>query len=150
MKRFLFLTVAVLMVASIALAETNDDVAMVKQTIKLAYVEGIHINRDIAAIKKGFHEDFAMVMLRDGKISKMTIQEWIGYIEKDIKKNPNKVMPETKHKFTMVEVAGNAAAARIEIYKEGKHVYTDFMSLYKFDDGWKIVNKIYYRHPDEG
>ena len=46
MKRFVILTLAVLMMASIALAETNDDVAMVKQTIKLAYVEGIHINRD--------------------------------------------------------------------------------------------------------
>ncbi|MFC2139170.1 nuclear transport factor 2 family protein [Bacteroidota bacterium] len=26
-------------------------------------------------------------------------------------------------------------------------MYTDFMNLYKFDDGWKIVTKTYYAYP---
>ena len=150
MKRFVILTLAVLMMASIALAETNDDVAMVKQTIKLAYVEGIHMNRDIPAIRKGFAPEFTMFALKDGKVTKTSIDTWIGWIEEGLKKDPDRVMPETTYKFTMVEVAGNAAAARIEIYKDGVHVYSDFMSLYRFEDGWKIVAKTYYRHPDEG
>ena len=150
MKRFVILTLAVLMMASIVLAETNDDVAMVKQTIKLAYVEGIHMNRDIPAIRKGFAPEFTMFALKDGKVTKTSIDTWIGWIEEGLKKDPDRVMPETTYKFTMVEVAGNAAAARIEIYKDGVHVYSDFMSLYRFEDGWKIVAKTYYRHPDEG
>ena len=149
MKRFVILTLAVLMMASIVLAETNDDVAMVKQTIKLAYVEGIHMNRDIPAIRKGFAPEFTMFALKDGKVTKTSIDTWIGWIEEGLKKDPDRVMPETTYKFTMVEVAGNAAAARIEIYKDGVHVYSDFMSLYRFEDGWKIVAKTYYRHPDE-
>jgi hypothetical protein len=45
-----------------------------------------------------------------------------------------------------VDVTGNAAIAKIEVFKDSRHVYTDYMSLYKFKDGWKIVNKIYQKH----
>jgi hypothetical protein len=137
----------VMLSSTIMRAEKTDEVAAVKQAIVEAYVEGIHINQDVDAIRKGFHEEFTMVMYQDGKISKMTIDEWVTRIEEGKKQNPDRPKVETKHEFAMVEVEGNAAVARIEMYKDGKHVYTDFMSLYKFDDGWKLVNKIYYRHP---
>ena len=29
---------------------------------------------------------------------------------------------------------------------EGKHVYTDYLSLLKFDSGWRIVAKVYHSH----
>jgi hypothetical protein len=137
----------VILPPSLMQAEKTDDVAAVKEVITSSYVEGIHINQDVDAIRKGFHKEFTMVMLSDGEISKMSIDEWVVRIEEGKKKNPDRPKVETTHEFAMVEVEGNAAVARIEMYKDGKHVYTDFMSLYKFDDGWKIVNKIYYRHP---
>ena len=124
-----------------------DETEAVKKVIETAYVEGIHINQDIDAIRAGFHEEFTMVAYREGEISKTSIDEWVKRIEEGKKKNPDPPKVETKHEFAMVEVEGNAAVARIEMYKNGKHVFTDFMALYKFPDGWKIVNKIYYRHP---
>ncbi len=30
--------------------------------------------------------------------------------------------------------------------RDGKHVFTDYMSLYKVGDDWKIVGKIFHRH----
>jgi hypothetical protein len=39
------------------------------------------------------------------------------------------------------------AAAKIEISKNGKMVYTDYLSLLKFEDGWRIVAKVYHAHP---
>ena len=43
----------------------------------------------------------------------------------------------------------------VKIYKEnprfGKEKkYIDYMSLYKFENQWKIVNKIYYQFPEKG
>ena len=35
---------------------------------------------------------------------------------------------------------------KIELRIEGKHKYTDYLSLYKFNEGWKIVSKIYCDH----
>ena len=31
-----------------------------------------------------------------------------------------------------MNVKGNAAVARVEIYRDGKHTFTDYLSLYKF------------------
>ena len=147
--------VAVTVVPAILSAQTltqapvaeSDDVAAVKRVIEEAYVKGIHIDQNVDAIRKGFHPSFAMYAYKDGQVTTTSIEQWIASIEEGKKKNPDRPKVETKVDFVSVEVSGNAATARLEMYKDGKHVFTDFMSLYKLEDGWKIVAKIYYRHP---
>ena len=51
-----------------------------------------------------------------------------------------------EHKFAIVDVTGGSASAKIELFKDGKQVYTDYLSLLKFDSGWKIVAKVYHKH----
>ncbi len=125
----------------------SDDVAAVKRVIEEAYVKGIHIDQNVEAIRKGFHPSFTMYAYKDGQVTTTSIEQWIASIEEGKKKNPNRPKVDTKVDFVSVEVSGNAAVARLEMHKDGKHVFTDFISLYKFEDGWKIVAKIYYRHP---
>ena len=149
MKRYILLLAAMAIAISAPVFGSGDtDVEAVKMVIVESYIEGIHRNQDPEAILKGFHPDFAMVMVQDGEVSKMTIQEWVARIEEGNKKGNKRPAVETTYEFATVEVSGTAAVARIELFKDGKLTYTDFMSLYKFDDGWKIVNKIYYRHPE--
>lgn len=157
--RHLLILAAVLVVAALlpgilsgqespqAPARTDDDVVAVKTVIEEAYVKGIHIDQNVEAIRKGFHPAFTMFAYKDGEITTTSIDEWIASIEEGKKKSPNRPKVDTKCEFVSVEVSGNAAVARLEMYKDGKHVFSDFMSLYKFVDGWKIVAKIYYRHP---
>ena len=49
-------------------------------------------------------------------------------------------------KFLVVDVTGSAASVKLELHQGDKRIFTDYLSLYKFPDGWKIVGKIYYRH----
>lgn len=125
----------------------DKDVEAVKKVVEEAYVKGIHVNRDVEAARKGFHPMFVMFSLRNGEVSQMTIDEWTANMEKGKKERPDQAMPKTTHEFTMVDVTGDAAVARIEIFKNGKHVFTDYMSLYRCPDGWKIVGKVFHRHP---
>ena len=46
-----------------------------------------------------------------------------------------------------MNVTGNTASARVEVYRDGKHTFTDYLLLYKFTDGWKIVSKADHAHP---
>ena len=147
MKRCILLLAVLVATGAPVLASQDADVEAVKLVIVESYIEGIHRNQDTDAILKGFHPDFAMVMVKDGSVSKMTIQEWVARIEEGKKKPDERPKVETTYEFATVEVSGTAAVARIELFKDGKLTYTDFISLYKFDDGWKIINKIYYRHP---
>ncbi len=38
---------------------------------------------------------------------------------------------------------GNSASVKIEVYKGDTYFSTDYMLLYRFKDGWKIVSKIF-------
>ncbi len=121
----------------------------VVDVVTSAYVDGIHNFRDPVAIRKGFHPDFEMLILKDGKLEKLPIAKWIERIEAQNLKEP----PPTDGKrstfaaFPSVEVTGSAAVARVELNRDGRLVFTDYLSLYRFADGWKIVGKIFYRHP---
>ncbi len=121
----------------------------VVDVVTAAYVDGIHNFRDPAAIRKGFHPDFEMLILSDGKVEKLPIAQWIERIEAQNVKEPlpNNPPRATSAAFPTVEVTGSAAVAKVELTRGGKLVFTDYLSLYKFADGWRIVGKIFYRHP---
>jgi hypothetical protein len=152
MKSSIFGFLAAALVLAVAIAQpsaaaADKDVEAVKKVVEEAYVKGIHVNRDVEAARKGFHPMFVMFSLRNGEVAQMTIDEWTANMEKGKKERPDQAMPKTTHEFTMVDVAGDAAVARIEIFKNDKHVFTDYLSLYRCPDGWKIVGKVFHRHP---
>lgn len=150
MKRIISLVLLVLLVTAMALTagETGaeKDKAAIRKTIETAYVKGIHIDWDVELIMTGFHPAFTMFIYEDGGVRKFAIDEWTKSIDR--KKQTKSKGPdyEITSEIPMVDVTGNAAVARVELYKDGKHIYSDYMSLYRFDDGWKIVGKIYHRH----
>ena len=123
-----------------------DDSSDVKAVIQSAYVDGVHVKLDPTAMRKGFHPDFRMLVLKDGKMTAVTLEEWITRMENGAKKNPDAPRPAIKAEFPMINATGNAAVARVEIYRDGKHTFTDYLSLYKFPDGWMIVGKIFQAH----
>ena len=126
----------------------NAAAEAVMTVIRDAYIYGIHIDRDVDAIRKGFHPAFNMLILRDDQIIERPIETWIQMIEASLETDPGPSKVKTTHKFSIVDVTGHAATARIELFRDDVHVYTDYQLLYKFSDGWKIVSKIFYRHPD--
>ena len=38
---------------------------------------------------------------------------------------------------------GHAAVAKLDVYKGETHFSTDYMLLYRFDAGWRIVSKVF-------
>ena len=126
--------------------------AAIEKVVTDAYVDGVHNFRDPAAMRRGFHPDFEMLSLRDGKLARLTLDNWIKGMEaRNLKEPPPKSAPgaprETTAKFVTVEIIGTAATCKVEIWRGGKQLFTDFLALYEFADGWKIVSKTFYRHP---
>ena len=114
----------------------------VKEVIEEAYVKGIHENQDQKTVESGFHKDFAMLVLNDNTIEKVAVDEWLNRVEKMKEENPELWNAKTTHNFVFADVSGSAAAVKLEVYKGETHFSTDYMLLYKFEDGWKIVSKI--------
>jgi hypothetical protein len=50
------------------------------------------------------------------------------------------------YKLPIIEVTGGAASVKVELYRNGTLVFTDYPSLLEFDSGWRIVAKVYHKH----
>ncbi len=121
--------------------EQND----IRQVVEWAYIQGIHGDQNAQMVKSGFHPDFAMLVLHKDALGfdKVTVDEWLTRIEMMKADNPELWSAQTTYTFELVDVSGYAAVAKLQVYKGTTHFSTDYMLLYKFADGWKIVSKTF-------
>ena len=135
-------------VSLFAQSDVETEKAAIKKVIQDAYADGIGNNGDVEAMKKGFHPGFAILGFSKNSLWKYPIYRWVEAVEGRIKEG--KYPPEEKitFKYPLIDIVGNAAIVKIEYYQGEKLKYTDYLSLYKFEQGWKIVNKIFYEHKE--
>lgn len=137
----------VLGTASVSYADQQEaEQASIKAVIDSAYRDGICNTGDIAAIKAGFHSDFHLMGISSGRFWKLPIAQWADRVAKN--KAEGKYPPKEAVTFTypLIDITGHAAVVKVHYLRGGQHIYTDYLQLYKFADGWKIMNKIYFSH----
>ena len=116
----------------------------IRALVQTAYVDGLINLGDLEKTRAGFHPDFVLLGLQDGRLTRFPIADWIASSEK--RKAEGRKGPLVTCRFARIDVTGDAAVVKLELLREGTHVFTDYLSLYRFPDGWKIVGKIYHRH----
>ena len=118
----------------------------VRESILAAYQEGICNVGDVDAIREGFHEAFTMYGTHEGVLWTRSLDQWISSVEKN--KADGKFPPEERVtlEFPMIDITGNTAMVKTAFYRGSKLAYSDYLSLYKFPEGWKIVAKVFYTH----
>jgi hypothetical protein len=115
------------------------DAEDIRRVVTSAYIDGLHKNGSRDSIRAGFHPAFVMQVLRDDSVSSVTIEQWIARL-------PSPGTPPQRsvtHRIPDVSISGRAAVARVEVMFDDRHVFTDYMSLYEFPEGWRIVAKIF-------
>jgi hypothetical protein len=135
---------ALLALPGVARAQAAGDEEAIKTLVQTAYVDGLHNLGDLEKTRAGFHPDFILLGLRDGKLTRLPIADWIASAAK--RKAEGQKPPLTICKFLTVDVTGQAAVVKLELHQGEKRIFTDYLSLYKFPEGWIIVGKIFYRH----
>ncbi|OJJ20560.1 hypothetical protein BKI52_19090 [marine bacterium AO1-C] len=122
--------------------------AEVKAHVLKSYVHGAFNELNPEAMEKGFHKDFAIFSMgKEGKLRRYEIADWVkGAKKRKSKADFDPAKNKWESKFPIIDVVGNTAVVKLELYRKGKHVYTDFLSLYKYPEGWKIVAKVYHKH----
>jgi len=126
----------------------EEEKEYIKQVIQTSYVEGLQNEGDAKKIDTGFHPDFKLLGIDKGdNMWKYPIIQWK---EKQIKKRKAGELPLPKDKavsvkFKSIDITGTAAVAKLEFYIGSKLTYVDYISLYKFESGWKMVSKIFYK-----
>ncbi|MCI0564882.1 MAG: nuclear transport factor 2 family protein [Nitrososphaera sp.] len=120
----------------------DGDADAIREVVVLAYVNGIHRLRDSVAVRSGFHPTFVMSIRTSDGVQALTLDAWLQRLKLDGKPNPKKV----EYKILNIDAVGNTGTVKLELSIDGKLTFTDFLSLYRFPDGWRIVNKVFERH----
>jgi hypothetical protein len=145
MRRYII--ALVLFIGSIAVfGQNSTERDIIIKVIDKSYVKAIHNGNNPEAIAEGFHPGFNLLGVRDGYLTKYPIYTWIESTRRraEADKKPNGV---TTAKYPMIDITNGVAIAKIELYKNGKQIFTDYLSLYKIKGKWKIVSKVYDRTP---
>jgi hypothetical protein len=147
MKRSIILVMAAVLAGGAALgAAAAEDEAAIKAVVLSAYRDGLCNVGDIELVRKGFHPEFRLLGLKDGALTVLPIADWIKRTEE--RKTAGKFPPPelVAFEFLLVDICGDAAVVKVKFMVGARHVYTDYLSLYRLADGWKIVGKIYASH----
>lgn len=139
-----------LILSSSILFSQNTEVEQeaIKKVIQTAYVEGLQNEGNADKIDSGIHPDFVLLGVdKDNEMWKYTITDWKAKVLERREKGelPKSGDQLVSVKFVTIDVTGNAAMVKLEFYVGTKLTYIDYISLYKFENGWKMVNKIFYK-----
>ncbi len=149
MKKAILVLAAILLSAILfSVNDVDKDKEAIKKVIQTAYVEGLQNEGDVKKIDAGIHPRFNLLGVgENNKMWNLPIDDWKKRVVKNKEegKLPKTGNDKVSIKFLSVDITGTAAVAKIEFYIGEKLTYVDYISLYKFEDGWKMVNKIYYK-----
>ena len=127
-------------------AGDDSEKAAIKKVIEDAYLSGVVNIGDVDAVKQGFHEDFSLKGIEKGKLFVLPIAEWIEGIKKRQVSGAYPPEEKTRFEYPLMDITGTAAVVKVKFIQSEKHVYTDYLLLLKFADGWRLTDKIYFRH----
>jgi hypothetical protein len=105
------------------------------------YIQG-HATGNGDFMRKAFHTDAKVMAFRDGKLTNITSEEFASRFNG--KPAPDEA--QRKRRIEHVEITGNAGVGKI-VLDYPTVTFTDYMSLLKIGDEWKIVNKVFYAEP---
>jgi hypothetical protein len=80
---------------------------------------------------------------QEDRMVKVGLDEWFVRIEELKQQNPELWAASAVSIFHIIDEAGNAAVVKLDVFRGETHFSTDYMLLYKFEAGWKIVSKVF-------
>ena len=110
------------------------------------YVRDMYVQRGQGSFASEFADCFQMLAPEiDGRTGETADVRWVG--REDMAANHPKAMhPNTKFEFPWIEIVGDIAVAKIEVFEQDEPRYTDLVCLHRVDGAWQIVSKLFHRH----
>ena len=117
--------------------------ANIRKVIQTAYIEGIHNEQNPEKVESGFHPEFQIFLRRGTDIARAGYEAMLNGVIAQRERDPSSGAVPVEGHVVILEINGDAAIARVDLSKDGVIGCVDYLSLYRFEDGWKIVSKVY-------
>lgn len=120
-------------------AQKLDEKKRIEAIITECYIEPLYLKGNLDKIKEGFHKEFTMYVLYKGKFYVTSRAKWIENIKATRARN----LPQKNYswQFEIIDHEGQTAIVKLHIDEARELKYVDYLTLYKFQDGWKVITK---------
>ena len=128
----------------------TDEQKAVKKVVQESYINVLYKGGELADMEKGFHPEFNMYVLYQGKFEKRSLSQWMDKL-REVRSRPKQQKKKKKknrstYEFTLIDVTGQTAMVKLQVFRDGKIHFTDYLTLYKFEEGWKVLTKLFSFH----
>ena len=119
----------------------------IQRLIEECYLNGALNNMETEEMRRGYHEDFAIFFKEGTTLQKLPLENWITMVNSYKNgHNKNSGLRNFESEILQVDVTEDAAFVKLNLSRNNVLVFTDYITLLKFDEKWKIVTKIYHSH----
>jgi hypothetical protein len=102
------------------------------------YFDGI-ANDDVESMKKAFHSKAKFFVVRYNGLEEIKLGRVYENMRDNMRRNVGK--DDAPKRMLSIDQTGNAASVKVQMdYANGTQ--TEYLSLIKFNDGWKVVSKV--------
>jgi hypothetical protein len=116
----------------------NDDYKLIESTIQY-YIDGARSGKG-NDMKPAFHKDATIFGYIGSDLFAGPIQKLFDWNDE------NGPAADIVCKITHIDIEGSIATVRLESDNWTGHKFTDFFTLLKVDNDWKIMNKVFHLH----
>lgn len=116
-----------------------SDIADVERVVWL-YLNALH-DGDVNGLARAFAPTSALYASTDGEATALAIDTWLDRVRN--RKSARDSGHEARNRILSVEVEGDMAMAKVSSAFPPK-AFTDYLSLVRTRDGWRIVAKTYH------
>ena len=118
----------------------------IRDLLEDVYVRDMYVKRDRGAFSREFARCFRMLSpILDGSTGDAMDARWVG-LDEMLANHPKALLPAVRFEIPWVDVAGDAAVARVDVLSSDERVFTDYVSLYRVKGAWRVVGKLFYHH----
>ncbi|WP_165025832.1 nuclear transport factor 2 family protein [Dysgonomonas sp. ZJ279] len=156
MRKFLYTTIIlfVFILASSQQAKSNNpktkdkmEEQKIEKLLEEKYINAVANELNTDKMLELFHPDFAIFSADGNNLAKFPLLEWKKVIDDyKVDNKGNADLRNLTHEFVFIDITGTAAIAKVQLYRRGELIATDYISLLKFNNDWKIVAKVPYAH----
>ena len=115
----------------------NEKQAVIN-TIEEGYLQHWMIEPNVEEMQKAFHPDANVYVISDGSVitfNQDALNEYVGSLET--------AKEEITWEFNQIDLIKNMAMVKLSVYRDGALSVVDIFNLYKTNDGWKIIAKLF-------
>ena len=125
---------------------SRNDKAAIEEVIREAYIQGVYNTGYTLSITQGFSPDFKAIIFEGQDQSRVeTMNDWLKKAEaaKAAEKLPLQGKDEVSFRITSISISNTVAHVQLEFMVGGKVQHTDYIGLYHYSSGWRLVTMMY-------